>query len=199
MSGDDDIVGGEIETPIAFVVSRVSEKDITSGSGGGQFVSSLCGEVGIAHAAEHTQVLIGGCDTVKGDIQAGDADCLARETVQQVRSSWESVDPVASRHRSQKEQGADHVIDGAKSALSFTVLQRGVGIRHPQDDPTGGEKRVGGGVVELTTVVTLDGFNGAAKLSGDKGEKINKVEKVSDLTRKGKVHTKWEQSSRMSR
>jgi hypothetical protein len=35
MSGDDDIVGGEIETPIAFVVSRVSEKDITSGSGGG--------------------------------------------------------------------------------------------------------------------------------------------------------------------
>jgi hypothetical protein len=32
-----------------------------------------------------------------------------------------------------------------------------------------------------------------------KAKKINKVEKVSDLTRKGKVQTKWEQSSRMTR
>jgi hypothetical protein len=49
MSGDDDVVVGEIETPI-------SEEDTTSGSGGGgQFVGSLCGEVEIENAIEHTQ------------------------------------------------------------------------------------------------------------------------------------------------
>jgi hypothetical protein len=34
MSGDDNVVGGEIETLIAFVISGVFEKDTTSGPGG---------------------------------------------------------------------------------------------------------------------------------------------------------------------
>jgi hypothetical protein len=34
MLGDDDVVGGEIETPITFVISGVSEEDTTSGPGG---------------------------------------------------------------------------------------------------------------------------------------------------------------------
>jgi hypothetical protein len=38
--------------------------------------------------------------------------------------------------------------------------------------------------------VALDNFDGAAKLCGVISEKIDKVEKVSDVTRKGKVHTK---------
>jgi hypothetical protein len=41
-------------------------------------------------------------------------------------------------------------------------------------------------------VVTLDGFDGAAKLHESKGKKIDNVGKVSDLTCKGKVHTKSE-------
>jgi hypothetical protein len=57
MSGDDDVVDGEIETPISFVISKVSEEDTTSGLGV-QFVDSLCGEVGIANIAKHAQVLI---------------------------------------------------------------------------------------------------------------------------------------------
>jgi hypothetical protein len=32
MSGDDNVAGGEIETPIAFVISRVSDQDTTSGT-----------------------------------------------------------------------------------------------------------------------------------------------------------------------
>jgi hypothetical protein len=51
---------------------------------------------------------------------------------------------------------------------------------------------VRGGVIELTTIITLDGFDGAAKLCGDINEKCDKVEKVLDLMRKGKVYTKWE-------
>jgi hypothetical protein len=42
------------------------------------------------------------------------------------------------------------------------------------------------------TIVALDNFDGAAKLCEDINEKIDKVEKVYDLTHKGKVHTKWE-------
>ena len=49
-----------------------------------------------------------------------------------------------------------------------------------------------GGIIELTIIVALDGFDSAAKLCGNISEKIDKVEKVSDLTCKGKVHTKWE-------
>jgi hypothetical protein len=57
MSGDDEVVGGEIETPITFVINEVSEEDTTSGPGS-QFVGSLSGEVGIVNTAKHTQVLI---------------------------------------------------------------------------------------------------------------------------------------------
>jgi hypothetical protein len=56
MLGDDDIVGGEIETPITFVISGVSEEDRASGPGG--FMGRLCREVRIANTAEHAQVLI---------------------------------------------------------------------------------------------------------------------------------------------
>jgi hypothetical protein len=45
-----------------------------------------------------------------------------------------------------------------------------------------------GGIIELTTIVTLNDFDGVAKLRGNKCEKIDNVGKVSDLTRKGKVH-----------
>jgi hypothetical protein len=34
MSGDDDVGGGEIETPIAFVIDRVSEEDTSGGPRG---------------------------------------------------------------------------------------------------------------------------------------------------------------------
>jgi hypothetical protein len=40
------------------------------------------------------------------------------------------------------------------------------------------------------TIVTLDGFDGVAKLCENKGKKFDNVGKVSDLTYKGKVHTK---------
>jgi hypothetical protein len=42
------------------------------------------------------------------------------------------------------------------------------------------------------TIVALDGFDGAVKLCGNISEKIDKVKKVSNLTHKGKIHTKWE-------
>jgi hypothetical protein len=100
--------------------------------------------------------------------------------------------PGTSWNRSLKKQGAQHITNGAEDAFEFTVLLRSVGTRHPQKYPFGGEECMRGGVIELTTIITLDGFDGAAKLCGDINEKCDKVEKVLDLMRKGKVYTKWE-------
>jgi hypothetical protein len=60
-----------------------------------------------------------------------------------------------------------HIIDGVKDALGFTVLWRSVGIRHPKKYSFGGEECVRGGIIELMTIVALNGFDGAAKLCGD--------------------------------
>jgi hypothetical protein len=49
--------------------------------------------------------------------------------------------------RDLKQQRAEHII-----------LRRGIWVGHPQDDPTEGKECTGGGIVELTTVVTLDSF-----------------------------------------
>jgi hypothetical protein len=63
VSGDDNIVGGDIKTLITFAVSGVS-KENTSGGPGCQFVSGFGGEIRIAGTTEHVQVLIGGGDSM---------------------------------------------------------------------------------------------------------------------------------------
>jgi hypothetical protein len=67
VSRDDDVVGGEIKTPITFVVNGVSEENTSNGSGC-QFVSGFGGEIRIAGATKHTQVLIGVDDSMEGEV-----------------------------------------------------------------------------------------------------------------------------------
>jgi hypothetical protein len=83
VSGDDDVVGGEIKTPITFVVSGVS-KENTSGGPGCQFVSGFDGVIRIAGTTEHVQVLIGGGDSIEGEVWTGRTDHLGGEAVQQI-------------------------------------------------------------------------------------------------------------------
>jgi hypothetical protein len=134
-------------------------------------------------------VLIGGGDTVESDIWAGFTDCLVEKTVQQIRGSVEPIYPIANWERCLKEQEVNHIIYGVKSTLGFTVLRRVVGAGYPQNHPMSGKECLRGGIVELTIVVALNNFDGAAKLCGDKGKKIDNVENVSDLTCKQKVNT----------
>jgi hypothetical protein len=63
VSGDNDVVGGDIETSVAFVISGVSEEN-TSGGSGCQFVSGFSGEIEIAGTTEYTQMLIGGGESM---------------------------------------------------------------------------------------------------------------------------------------
>jgi hypothetical protein len=80
MSRDDDIIGGEIKTPLTFMVSGVSEEN-TSGGPGCQFVSGFSREIRIAGTTEHTQVLIGGGDSIVGKVWIGRVDRLGGEAV----------------------------------------------------------------------------------------------------------------------
>jgi hypothetical protein len=51
----------------------------------------------------------------------------------------------------------------------------------------GKKEIIGGRVIELTSIVTLDNQNGAIQLSGNPSEEI-RVMKVSDFKHKGKIH-----------
>jgi hypothetical protein len=102
--GDDDVVGGEIKTPVTFVVSGVSEEN-TSGGPGCQLVSGFGGEIRIAGTIEHAQVLIGGGDSMEGEVWADRADRLGGEAVQHICGGVEPFYPVASQNRSLKKQG----------------------------------------------------------------------------------------------
>jgi hypothetical protein len=81
VSRDDDVVGGEIKTPVTFVVSGVSEEN-TSGEPRCQFVGGFDGEIRIAGTTKHTQVLIRGGDSIEGEVWAGHANHLGGEVVQ---------------------------------------------------------------------------------------------------------------------
>jgi hypothetical protein len=70
-------------------------------------------------------------DSMEGEVRTGHVDRLGGEAIQQICGDVEPFYPVASRNRSLKKQGTQHVIDGVKDALDFTVLWRGVCIRHP--------------------------------------------------------------------
>jgi hypothetical protein len=128
VSRDDD-VGGEIKTPVTFVVSRVSEKN-TSDEPRCQFVGCFGIEIRIADTTEHAQVLIGGSDSIEDEVWASRADRLGGEVVQQICGGVEPFYPVASWNRSLKKQGAQHIINGVEDG--FTVLRRNVGTSHPQ-------------------------------------------------------------------
>jgi hypothetical protein len=99
---DDDVVGGEIKTSVTFVVSGVSEEN-TSGGSGCQFVSGFGKEIRIAGTTKHAQVLIGGGDSMEGEVWPDDADRLGGEAVQQICDGVEPFYPVASRNRSLKK------------------------------------------------------------------------------------------------
>jgi hypothetical protein len=72
-----------------------------------------------------------------------------------------------------EEKGACDIICGAKHALSLSILRRGVGARHAERDAIG-EKESARGVVELSAIVTLHGFDGATKLGANIGKEVRK-------------------------
>jgi hypothetical protein len=134
-------------------------------------VSGFGGEIRIAGTTEHAHVLIGGGNFMEGEVWAARADRLGGEAVHQICGGVKPFYPVASQNRRLKKQGMQHIIDGAEDALVFTILWRSVGTRHPQKYPFSGKECVRRGIIKLTVIVALDGFDGAVKLCGDISKK----------------------------
>ena len=97
-----------------------------------------------------------------------------------------SLSPEASRKRGLKEKGANGVGSGANHALGLAVLGGGIGARHTQLDTEREEESTRGGVIELTPIVTLDGLDGAAELSGHPGEEVVEGGESLGLSAQGK-------------
>jgi len=89
-----------------------------------------------------------------------------------VSGSGESIGPVGGRHGSLEEEGASDIVGTANHALSFSVLLRSIGAGHAKGNTFVEKEGARGGVVKLTTVVTLQGLAGAAELSRHMSEKI---------------------------
>ena len=81
----------------------------------------------------------------------------------------EALSPEARGERSLDQKGAHDVVRRANHPLNLAVLRRGIRTRHTQLNTPREEEGTGGGVIELTSVVTLDGLNGEAELSGHPG------------------------------
>jgi hypothetical protein len=98
----------------------------------------------------------------------------------------ECFNPIGRRKASLKQQRLCDIVKSLKDAFDFTVLLRGVRARHAKGDTMSEEERAGLGVIKLTPVVSLDTLDGAAKLGGNKREKVSKSGKRVWLKFKGK-------------
>jgi hypothetical protein len=56
--------------------------------------------------------------------------------------------------------------------FGLAILWESVGARHLKLDVVRDEESVGGGVIKLTSIITLDALDGAAKLRGHKDREV---------------------------
>lgn len=83
MPGDQNMICGEVQAPIAFVVCGITEKDTFSGTRR-EFVVGSGGEVGIAMTTKHSKVLVGRRCTEQLVVRGEKVDRLRRKAVQQI-------------------------------------------------------------------------------------------------------------------
>jgi hypothetical protein len=70
------------------------------------------------------------------------------------------------------QKGAHDVIRGTNHPLSLAILRRSVWTRHAELNTPSEKERAGGVVIELTTIVTLNGLDSEAELSGHPGKEV---------------------------
>jgi hypothetical protein len=164
MTRDDDMIGGEFKATIAFVFGWVAEED-TSGGAGSKFMGGSGGDVGITLAAEDAKMVIGRGTTIKRKVGGGVVEGAGRVEVEKVCGGVKCLNPIGRRKMGLKKQGANDVVDRAQNTFGTTILLGGVGTGHPKADTVREKESSCVGVIELTTIVALQAFNGGAKLS----------------------------------
>ena len=84
----------------------------------------------------------------------------------------QGLSPETSKKRGLKEKSAHGVVGGANHALSLAILRGGIRARHAQLDTVREEEGTGGGVIELPTIVTMDGLDDEAELCRHPSEEV---------------------------
>jgi hypothetical protein len=79
--------------------------------------------------------------------------------------------PIAFRKESLNKQRTNNIVNGANDTFFFTIMRGRVRTRHPELCPFR-QKGPGGRVVKLTSVVTLDGFDGTVELSSNISKEV---------------------------
>ena len=130
------------------------------------------GGVRVTRTPEDPKVIVARRGTEKSVVWSGSRRSSGRKMVKQVGGGVEALSPEARRQRGLDQKGAHHIVCRANHQLSLAVLGRGIRTRHTQLNTPREEEGTGGGVIELTPVVTLDGFNGEAELSGHPGKEV---------------------------
>jgi hypothetical protein len=87
-----------------------------------------------------------------------------------------ALNPVARWKESLEQQGAHDIISGTNYMLSLAIPWGCVGTRHSKRDTMRKEEYVGGGVVKLTSIVTLDTPDGTTKLREHISKKVREHE-----------------------
>jgi hypothetical protein len=131
-------------------------------------------------------VIVSRRGTKEGVVWRGSGTCSGRKTVEEVGGSVQALSPEASRKRGLKEKGAHGVVGGANHPLSLAILRRGIRARHAQLNTVREKEGTGGGVIKLTTIVTLDGLDGEAELCGHPSEEVKERGKHIRLRTEGK-------------
>jgi len=160
----------EVKASVPLVVRGVTKKHTSRARC--QLVRSSGGDVRITCTPEDTKVIVARRGTKKSVVWSGSRGSRGQKAVEQVGGSVETLSSEAGRQRGLDQKGAHDVVRRANHPLSLAILGRGIRTRHMQLNTLREEERTGGGVVELTPVVTLDGLNGEAELSGHPGKEV---------------------------
>ena len=124
------------------------------------------GGVRVTRTPENPKVVLARRGTEKSMVWSGSRRNSGQKTVEQVGGGVEAIRLEARGQRGLDQKGVHDVVRRANHPLSLAVLGRSIRTRHTQLNTPREEERTGGGVVDLTPVVTLDGLNGEAELSG---------------------------------
>ena len=144
----------------------------TTSRAGRQLVRSGGGGVRVTRTPEDPKVVVARRRTEESVVWSESRRSSGRKTVEQVGGGVEALNPEARGERSLDQKGAHDVVRRANHPLSLAVLRRGIRTRHTQLNTPRQEERPGGGVIELPPVVTLDGLNGEAELSGHPDKEV---------------------------
>jgi hypothetical protein len=170
MSGDKNPTRGEIVVAVPLMVRGVTEEH-TSCRARCELVRSSGSKVRVASAPEDTKVIISGRGTEESVVRSRSRRSSRRRTIKMVGGSVKALCPETQGQGGLDQKSVHDIVRGPNHALCLAVLWGSIQTRHTQLNTSGEKEGARGGVIELTTIVALDGLNGEAELSGHPGKK----------------------------